>query len=87
MFAAIAVSGILGGLIGYGLVATTCPDSPTRVERLLLQVQGFEADVPSCALKELGGALLGTVFTALGAAVVAVLVIRAQSEWRGHTPR
>jgi hypothetical protein len=38
-------------------------------------------------LKELGGALAGTIFAALGAAVVAVLVIRAQSEWRGHAPR
>jgi hypothetical protein len=87
MFGAIVTAGVLGGLIGYGLVATTCPDSPTRAERLLRQVDGFRADVPSCWLPELGGALLGTVLAAIGAGVVAVLVMRAQTEWRGHAPR
>ena len=87
MFAAIAVSGILGGLIGYGLVATSCPDSPNRAERLLAQVRGFKASVPSCALKELGAALAGTILAAVGAATIAILVMRAQSEWRGHAPR
>jgi hypothetical protein len=87
MFAAIVTSGLLGGLIGYGLVATTCPDSPTRAERLLQQVDGFRADVPACGLPELGGALVGTLLAAIGAGVVAVLVLRAQSEWRGHAPR
>ena len=43
--------------------------------------------VPSCALKELGGALVGTVLAAIGAATIAILVMRAQSEWRGHAPR
>ena len=87
VFAAIAVSGILGGLIGYGLVATTCPQSATRVERIMAeQLPRFRAQIPSCAWKELGGALLGTVFAALGAATIAILVLRAQSEWRGHAP-
>ena len=87
MFAAISLSGALGGLIGYSLVATTCPDSPTRAERLLEQIRTFHAHVPSCALKELAAALVGTVLAAVGAATIAVLVIRAQSEWRGHGPR
>jgi hypothetical protein len=87
MFAAIAVTGMLGGLIGYGLVATSCPDSPTRAEHLLEQVQGFHASVKSCAGPKLFAALVGTVIAALGAATVAILVMRAQSEWRGHAPR
>ena len=87
MFLAIALSGSLGGLIGYSLVATTCPDTPTRAEQLLEQIRGFQAHVPSCALKELGGAVLGTILAALGAATIAILVLRAQSEWRGHAPR
>jgi hypothetical protein len=87
MFAAIALSGALGGLIGYSLVATSCPSSPTRAERLLQQIRGFQVHVPSCALKELGGALSGTALAGLGAATIAVLVMRAHSEWRGHAPR
>jgi integral membrane sensor domain MASE1 len=87
MFAAIAFAGSLGGLIGYSLVAATCPDSPTRAEQMLQQIRGFQAHVPSCALKELAAALVGTIVAAIGAATVAVLVMRAQSEWRGHAPR
>ena len=86
MFLAIALSGSLGGLIGYSLVATTCPDTPTRAEQLLEQIRGFQAHVPSCALKELGGALVGTVLAAIGAATIAILVMRAQSEWRPRAP-
>ena len=87
MFIVIVVAGSLGGLIGYSLVATTCPDTPTRAEQLLEQIRGFQVHLPSCALKELGAALLGTVITAVGAATIAILVLRAQSEWRGHAPR
>ena len=87
MFVAIALSGALGGLIGYSLVAATCPDTPTRAEQLLQQINGFQAHVPSCAWKELGAALVGTIFAAIGAATIAILVVRAQSEWRGHSPR
>ncbi len=87
MFAAISISGAVGGLIGYALVASTCPDSPTRAERLLEQIRGFQAHVPSCAWKEFGAAVLGTVIAALGAATIAILVMRAHSEWRSHAPR
>jgi hypothetical protein len=87
MFTAIAVAGSLGGLIGYSLVATTCPSTPTRAEQLLQQIQGFQVHMPSCALKELAAALAGTIVAAIGAATIAVLVLRAHSEWRGHAPR
>jgi hypothetical protein len=78
--------GALGGLIGYALIASTCPSTPTRAEQMLEQVKGFQAHVPSCAWKELGAAVLGTVFAALGAATIAILVMRAHTEWRSHAP-
>jgi hypothetical protein len=84
MFAAIVVGGILGGGIGYGLVNTSCPKTPTLAEQLLETVPKFHASTPSCDLKLLAGALVGTVLAAIGAGVVAMLMLRAQSEWRAH---
>jgi hypothetical protein len=84
MFAAILICGALGGAIGYGLVNTSCPSSPTVAERLLEQVPAYHATTPSCDLKLLAGALTGTVLAAIGAGVVSMLMLRAQSEWRTH---
>jgi hypothetical protein len=84
MFAAIVVCGALGGSIGYGLVNTSCASAPTVAEHLLETVPGYHASTPSCDLKLLGGALVGTVFAAVGAGVVAMLMMRAQAEWRAH---
>ncbi len=85
-FAGIAVSGLLGGLIGYGLVNTTCSDTPTVAQQLLEQVPRYHAHVASCTWKLLGAALLGTVIAGIGAGIVAMLLLRAQSEWRAHPP-
>jgi hypothetical protein len=84
MFAAILVCGLVGGAIGYGLVNTSCPSRPTVAEQLMEQVPGYHAKSPSCDLELLAGALVGTAFAAVGAGVVAVLVLRAQSEWQTH---
>ena len=84
MFAAIVVGGLLGGGIGYGLVNTSCPESPTLAEQLLETVPAFHARTPSCDGKLLAGAVTGTVLAAIGAGVVAMLMLRAQSEWRAH---
>jgi hypothetical protein len=84
MFFGIALSGVLGGLIGYGLVKTSCADTPTRAERLLQVVPNFHAHVASCTLPEFLAAFVGTAFAAIGAGIIAVLIVRAQSEWRGH---
>jgi hypothetical protein len=84
MFAAIVVCGLVGGAIGYGLVNTSCPSRPTVAEQLIEQVPGYHASSSSCDLKLLGGAAVGTALTAIGAGVVAVLVLRAQSEWQTH---
>jgi hypothetical protein len=45
---------IRAGLIGYGLITTSCADTPTRAERLLEQVPGFHAHTTSCAVPESG---------------------------------
>jgi hypothetical protein len=84
MFAAIVVCGLLGGAIGYGLVNTSCPNRPTVAEKLIEVVPDYHAHTPSCDLKLLAGALVGTIATAAGAGVVAVLMLRAQSEWSTH---
>jgi hypothetical protein len=84
MFAAIVVCGLLGGAIGYGLVNTSCASAPTVAEKLIEVVPDYHAHTPSCDLKLLAGALVGTVATAVGAGVVAVLMLRAQSEWSTH---
>ena len=87
-FLGIAVAGILGGTIGYGLVEVSCSDSPTRAERLLAEtVPGFRAAGGSCAGTALVVALVATALVAVGAGVVAVLMLRSQSEWQGHSPR
>jgi hypothetical protein len=84
MFVSIVICGMLGGTIGYGLVRTSCPSTPTVAEQLLEVVPGYDAHTPACDLKLLGGALAGTVLAAIGAGVVAMLMLRAQSEWRTH---
>jgi hypothetical protein len=87
MFAAIVLGGVLGGSIGYGLVNTSCPKEPTLAEQLLETVPNFHASTPSCDAKILAGAVVGTVLAAIGAGVVAMLMLRAQSEWRAHPAR
>jgi hypothetical protein len=85
-FVGIALAGVLGGLIGYGLVETSCSDTPTLAQRLVEQVPGYEPDVDSCSREALGAAVLGTVTAGIGAGVIASLILRAQSEWRAHPP-
>jgi hypothetical protein len=87
MFVGISLTGVLGGLIGYGLVKVSCSDTPTRAERLLTQVPHFHPDVASCTVPALLAALGGTILAGIGAGIVAILMMRAQSEWRGHAPR
>jgi hypothetical protein len=84
MFAAIMIGGLLGGGIGYGLVNTSCASAPTLAEQLLETVPGFHANTPSCDGKLLAASVVGTVLAAIGAGVVAMLMLRAQSEWRAH---
>ena len=86
MFVGIVAAGVLGGLIGYAVVRASCADTPTQAERMLSQVPGFRADVASCTWPLLLAALAGTVVASIGAGIVAILVMRAQSEWHAHAP-
>jgi hypothetical protein len=85
-FFGVLVAGALGGTIGWGLVDASCSEAPMQVQRLLGAVPGYRMHTPSCDVYLLLGAVSGAVVCALGAAVVAVLVLRAQSEWRAHPP-
>jgi len=85
-FLGVLVAGSLGGLIGWGLVDASCSETPLHVQRLLTAIPGYHIHTRSCDLYLLTGALIGAIICALGAAIVAVLVLRAQSEWRVHPP-
>ncbi len=61
-FAAIALAGLCGGLIGYAIIDLQCEGDCTLLAGL--------------------GGLLGAVVFAVGVGVVAVLALRAMSEWR-----
>jgi hypothetical protein len=86
-FAGIVLAGVLGGLIGWGIVDTTCNEQPTVAEELLAGVPGHDVRHQECDARLLGAALAGSVLATAGSGVVAVLMLRAQSEWRAHPPR
>lgn len=65
--ASIVVAGVCGGLIGYGVV-----DLQTR------EPDGSSGGALGPAI----GGLVGAVLAAVGVAVVAVLVLRAMTEWQ-----
>lgn len=85
-YAGVVIAGVLGGMIGWGLVRVGCDDDARLGHRLLESVAGYAGPARSCTLPLLGGALAGALVTALGAAVVAVLMLRAHAEWRAHPP-
>jgi hypothetical protein len=85
-FFAVTVCGLLGGLIGYGLVDTSCKEEPSLLERLLESVRGYHPTAHHCATARAGGSVAGAVLAAIGAGVVAVLMLRAMAEWRVHRP-
>jgi hypothetical protein len=85
-FFAVTLCGILGGLIGYGLVDTGCVEKPSLLERLLEQVRGYHPAIHHCGVARASGSVVGAVLAALGAGVVAVLMLRAMAEWRFHHP-
>lgn len=84
--AGLAFTGILGGVIGWGIVDTICAEDPTLLQRLLSDADGYRTRVPSCDPYRLGGSISGAVVAAIGAAVVIVLLLRSMSEWRPHHP-
>jgi hypothetical protein len=85
-FGLVVVAGVLGALIGSGLASASCVEDPSLLERLLTSVDGFTAESRSCTPFEIGGALGGAAIAAVGAGIVAVLVLRAMAEWRAHPP-
>lgn len=77
-FVAILVGGLSGGLIGYAFTDLQCgPDHPTNARAQIAAA----ADRGCNAWSGVGG-VVGAVVGAGGTGVVAVLVLRAMSEWR-----
>jgi hypothetical protein len=85
-FVGILLAGGLGGAIGWGIVDTSCSEQPTVAGRLLETVPRFTAETRSCEVPLIAGALAGAAIAAVGAGVVAGLMLRAQTEWRAHPP-
>jgi hypothetical protein len=85
-FTAVVVCGGLGGLIGFGLIDTSCQEKPSLLERMLESVRGYHAASHSCAVAKAGGSVVGAVLAAIGAGIVAVLMLRAMAEWRITRP-
>ncbi len=69
--AAIVVAGLCGGLIGYGII-----DLQARAD----DVPGAESS--GGGIGPVIGGVVGAVLAAVGVAVVAVLVLRAMTEWK-----
>ena len=75
-FVAILVGGLCGGLIGYAFIDIQCgPERPAGVSARAVDDDG-------CAVWSGLGGLVGGVVGAGGTGIVAVLVLRAMSEWR-----
>ncbi|MGQ0824050.1 MAG: hypothetical protein ACT4OX_03280 [Actinomycetota bacterium] len=85
-FLAIVSAGLLGGAIGWGIVDTTCHEAPTTADALLSDFPGYEVDTDSCDTVLIAGALAGSIPAAVGAGIVAMLMLRAHSEWKTHPP-
>jgi hypothetical protein len=85
-FVGIVIAGCLGGAIGWGIVDSSCTEKPPVGDQLLEAVPGFDASTHSCDAALIGAAVVGAGLAAIGAGVVAGLMLRAQSEWRAHPP-
>ena len=85
-FLAILVGGLCGGLIGWSVTDLQCGSEATvRVGRgssPTTIVEAAEDPDEDCTAWNGAGGLLGAVVGAGGTGVVAVLVLRAMSEWR-----
>jgi integral membrane sensor domain MASE1 len=86
-YAAVVVAGTLGGIIGIGLVNATCSSQAPKLQRILhFADASYRIPSHSCQVQRAGGLLSGAVIAGIGAGIVAVLVLRAMTDWRTHPP-
>ncbi len=86
-FAAVVVAGGFGATIGYGLVSASCSNRPPVLQQLLAAaVPGYSAHASSCDGQIALATILGAVIAAVGVGIVAMLVLRAMSDWNAHRP-
>jgi hypothetical protein len=82
-FGSVVIAGLLGALIGYGLVDATCRERPSRLQQLLeAAIPGYKANAYSCTWPLAVATVVGATLAAVGAGIVAVLVLRAMNDWR-----
>jgi hypothetical protein len=88
-FVAILVGGLCGGLIGYSVSDIQCGGGDTKVvigpaasSTTTTTVVRDEGDGSGCGAWNGGSGVLGAIVGAGGTGIVAVLVLRAMSEWR-----
>lgn len=86
-FVAILIGGLCGGLIGWSVTDLQCGGGERTVvidrETATTQVtDATDTTEDDCAAWNGTGGLVGALVGAGGTAVVAVLVLRAMSEWR-----
>jgi hypothetical protein len=87
-FTSVLVAGAFGAMIGYGLVAATCSETPAKLRQLLASaVPGYAVPTHSCQAQLAGATILGAVITAVGAGIVARLVLRAMTDWKKTPPK
>ncbi|HWH35413.1 MAG TPA: hypothetical protein VNT56_08870 [Acidimicrobiales bacterium] len=72
-FVSIVVAGVCGGLIAYAVTDLQCGS-------------GERGAGDGCTVLAGSAGVVGAVASALGVAVVAVLVLRAMAEWRRQMP-
>ncbi len=87
-FGAVVIAGVFGGLIGYGLVAASCSETPAQLRQLLAAgVDGYAIPAHSCELQLAVTTVVGALIAASGAGVVARLVLKAMTDWKKTPPQ
>ena len=87
-FGLVVIAGTFGAMIGYGLVRASCTESPAKL-RLLLHaaIPEFRVPTTSCQAQFAGSTIIGALIAAAGTGVVAMLVLRAMTDWRKTPPQ
>ena len=85
-FFGIVFAGVLGGAIGWGIVDTSCTEIAARRRSTARSDPRHDCAGAFVRRAALLAALVGAGIAAIGAGIVAGLMLRAQSEWRAHPP-
>ena len=86
-FTLVVLAGAFGGAIGYGLVRASCNERPPKLKVLLhAAIPNYKITAFSCQSSLAVATIVGALFAAAGAGIVAMLVLRAMTDWRKTPP-